>query len=207
MELINVKFSDEIITDELREIIFHNPAPFLANFYDSAYRIIEADFMRLLAEFEGNGMGRNLVMQRTLERIIIDLIRNASQSSKIINADPVYPGNHFIHKSLVYLQHHFREQITLEQIAQESSLSPNYFSECFHKATGKTFKSYLHELRINFAASLIKCSDLPVTEICFASGFNSLPHFLRSFKQYSGMSPNIYRKKYTAQFQQNKAYS
>jgi AraC-like DNA-binding protein/mannose-6-phosphate isomerase-like protein (cupin superfamily) len=201
MELINVKFSDELISNELREIISCNTAPFWANFKNSEYQSMEADFMRLLAEFEGNGLGKDLVLKSTLERIIIDLIRNSHQNKENIISQPVYQVGHSIHRSLVYLQHHFREPVTLEQIAQESNLSANYFSECFHHSTGKTFKGYLHELRINFAASLIKCSDLPVTEICFASGFNSLPHFLRSFKQHFGMSPNAYRKQYTAQVQ------
>lgn len=201
MDLINVKFSDELISNELREIIYCNPAPFWASFSNSEYQSIEADFMRLLAEFEGNCLGKNRILQATLERIIIDLIRNSNQNKAHMGSQPVYQVSHSIHRSLVYLQHHFREPVTLEQIAQESNLSPNYFSECFHQSTGKTFKSYLHELRINFAASLIKCSDLPVTEICFASGFNSLPHFLRSFKQHFDMPPNAYRKQYTAQAQ------
>ena len=197
MEIINVKFSDQIISKELREVLYCNPLPLLANFSDIEYRSIEADFMRLLAEFEGDGLWKNIIIKGTLERIIIDLIRKSNQDIVNIDSNPIHKRRSSIHRSLTYLQLHFREPVTLEQIAQESNLSPNYFSERFHKLTGKTFKGYLHELRINFAASMIKSSDLPVTEICFASGFNSLPHFLRSFKQYFGMSPNAYRKQYS----------
>lgn len=201
MELINVKFSDEVISNELRELISGSPSPFYSNFSCNEFNRLEADFMRLLSEFEGTAPGKKLVLQGTLERIIIDLLRssNSNFNTKPAVAKPLFQSNQSIHRSLIFLQHHFREPLTLEQVAQVSNMSANYFSEFFHKSTGKTFKSHLHELRINFAASLIKCSRLPVTEICFASGFNSLPHFMRSFKQHFGMPPSTYRRQYSEQ--------
>jgi len=73
-------------------------------------------------------------------------------------------------------------------------LSAHYFSECFHKATGYSFQSFLQLQRIQFAKALLRSSTLAVTDICFASGFHSLPHFEKAFKQKIGVSPRDYRK-------------
>jgi transcriptional regulator GlxA family with amidase domain len=94
-----------------------------------------------------------------------------------------------IRRALIYMHHHFREQLTLEEVAAQARLSPNYFSECFHKATGSRFQSYLQELRLRFARTLLEMSDLHVTTICHASGFNTLSHFERAFKGRHGQPP------------------
>jgi len=55
-----------------------------------------------------------------------------------------------IRTALVYIHHHFREQLTLNDVAGHARLSPSYFSECFHRTTGSSFQRYLQELRLRF---------------------------------------------------------
>jgi AraC-like DNA-binding protein len=92
------------------------------------------------------------------------------------------------------MHNHFRENLYLKDVAQQANLAPNYFSEAFHKLTGIPFQTYLQDLRLRFALALLRVSDLSVTEICYASGFNTLSHFLRVFKQKFHQSPNTFRR-------------
>ncbi|WP_420871978.1 helix-turn-helix domain-containing protein [Cohnella rhizosphaerae] len=49
-------------------------------------------------------------------------------------------------------------------------------------------------MRIRFAKSLLLASESSITEICYASGFNTLAHFERVFREKTGMSPIAFRK-------------
>jgi AraC-like DNA-binding protein len=82
----------------------------------------------------------------------------------------------------------------LEDASKQARLAPNYFSDVFRRATGISFQHYLQELRISFARSLLRASSLPVTDICYASGFRTLTHFERVFKQKYGLTPRAYRQ-------------
>jgi AraC-like DNA-binding protein len=94
-----------------------------------------------------------------------------------------------VHDALIYLHHHFREPLTLDAVARHAHLTPNYFSGCFHQATGASFQCYLQDLRLRFAMSLLCVSDLPVTDICYAAGFHTVSHFVRAFRQKSAARP------------------
>ncbi|WP_028611604.1 helix-turn-helix transcriptional regulator [Paenibacillus harenae] len=99
-----------------------------------------------------------------------------------------------IRNALLYIQHHFREPLSLANAADYAGLSANYFSECFRRQVGISFQDYLNESRLQFASALLRSSELPVTEVCFAAGFNTISHFDRIFKRKFGCSPREYRK-------------
>jgi transcriptional regulator GlxA family with amidase domain len=98
-----------------------------------------------------------------------------------------------VHNALLYLHHHFRSPLTLENVAAQAGLTPTYFTHIFHQMTGMQFQKYLQTLRLRFAAALLQASTLPVTEICFASGFGDMAHFGRVFHARYGLSPSHFR--------------
>jgi AraC-like DNA-binding protein len=92
-----------------------------------------------------------------------------------------------------YVRSKYAEKITLNDIANEVHMGRESFSRFFSKIMNKPFFSFLNEYRINAACKLLIESDLPVTEICYACGFESLPFFYRQFKRYKGNTPYQYR--------------
>ena len=194
LKLINIKFSDEMLAEALRELLFNTSGLICAKLAGYDLKWIKHEFELLCVEFNQLELCRDILIKGALERILITLIRYKDLDSA--GSTESYPGvlHTSINKALAYIHNHFREPLTLKGIAQKVHLSANYFSECFHKAAGSSFQSYVLNTRLNFARSLITVSDLPVTEICYASGFNSLPHFTRAFKKVFGSSPNSYRK-------------
>jgi AraC-like DNA-binding protein len=63
----------------------------------------------------------------------------------------------------------------------------------FKKAAGMTFTEYVSRVRIEKAKNLLLNPHARVSEVAFASGFQSIPHFNRVFRKYAGMAPRAYR--------------
>ena len=99
-----------------------------------------------------------------------------------------------IERAINFMEKHYDEDISLDQIARAAYLSTYHFCRLFKKQVGTTCNKYLSILRIERAKELLKETDLPVTEISFKAGFNYLTHFERVFKRLEGMTPSAYRQ-------------
>ena len=95
-----------------------------------------------------------------------------------------------------YIAAHFREPITLSDVAREFYLSPTYFSNAFTKQNGCSFVTYLTRLRVFHAQKLLVTTDRSIIEIASDAGFNTFSSFSRAFKLQAGLSPGEYRKAY-----------
>lgn len=95
-----------------------------------------------------------------------------------------------------YIQNHFSEQITLEEVSSIVGLSAAYFSVLFKKEEGEGFAKYLINVRMEQAKILLRETNCPVAEICRRVGYNDLKHFTHTFEKAAGVKPSIYRKLY-----------
>lgn len=95
---------------------------------------------------------------------------------------------------MAFLQEHFTEKITLENIAQAASVSSRECLRCFRNAIHQTPMEYLMEYRVRQAAKLLEETDRSVTDIAMATGWGSSSYFAKIFYRYYGKSPNSYRK-------------
>ncbi len=91
------------------------------------------------------------------------------------------------------LHTHFSEDWTVEKMAALLNLSPSYFHALYKAAFGIAPKHDLGRIRLRHAASLLKHSNLNMNEVSEKSGFRSPFHFIRSFKNAFGTTPNQYR--------------
>ncbi|CAG7638728.1 helix-turn-helix domain-containing protein [Paenibacillus allorhizosphaerae] len=195
MELYNIVFSEELLTGELRSLLFAGQTAYSVQFDKENDVSVVQEFRRIEAEMGVRTTGYPIVVKGSLERILVEMFRKSSAAPKERERD-ITQHAASIRRALIYMQHHFREELKLEDAAREAQMAPNYFSACFKKTAGISFQHYLQELRISFASSLLRASVLPVTEICFASGFQTLTHFERVFKQKHSKSPKAYRQSF-----------
>ena len=79
-------------------------------------------------------------------------------------------------------------------VARQVRLSPAAFSRFFKRSVGKTYVSYLNELRIGRACRELIETDMNVTEIAFRAGFNNLSNFNRRFRRMKALTPRAYRR-------------
>lgn len=96
--------------------------------------------------------------------------------------------------ALEYIEHNFQKPITLEQLAKVAGLSPKYFCRHFRNTLQKTPIDYLNHYRIVHARQLLETSKLSIVEVADACGYNDRSYFVRSFKKYTGITPNQYIK-------------
>jgi AraC-like DNA-binding protein len=89
---------------------------------------------------------------------------------------------------------HFQEQIPLAQIASHAGLVPSSFCRYFKSKTGKSFTTFILELRVGLACRLLLEQDSLVKKVCYDSGFNNFSSFHKHFKSITGLSPQNYQR-------------
>ncbi len=100
----------------------------------------------------------------------------------------------FVEGGMYYMDTHYTEQISVEDVAATVGLSASYFTKCFRLQTGYSPHEYLTLKRISRAKELLLSSRSTVQEIAAASGYASQENFIRSFRKSVGVSPAMYRK-------------
>jgi AraC family transcriptional regulator len=93
-----------------------------------------------------------------------------------------------------FLEASIEETVTLAGVAREACLSPFHFHRHFRAAFGETPRDYLTRRRLERARDLLARTDLPVTEICLATGHESLGSFSASFRRRYGLPPARFRR-------------
>ena len=97
-------------------------------------------------------------------------------------------------KSIAYINSHYMNPLTLDDVARRAGLSRYYFSRMFKKETGHSFKKYLNINRMDAAKKILGLPEMNVSQACYSVGFNDVSYFARIFKRYEGISPSIFRK-------------
>lgn len=92
-----------------------------------------------------------------------------------------------------YIDTHLDQPLSLDEIAAQVHLSRFHFLRRFRRHFHETPHQYHTRRRIEKAKELLATSELPITEICFTVGFESLGSFSTLFHQIVGWSPSIYR--------------
>ena len=100
--------------------------------------------------------------------------------------------NHF-DAVCAYIDAHLDQPLSVDDLAARAHLSRYHFIRRFHRTYHRTPHQYLIHKRLERAKELLANSEMPVTEICFAVGFESLGSFSTLFRNVVGWSPSIYR--------------
>jgi two-component system, response regulator YesN len=95
---------------------------------------------------------------------------------------------------LIDERHHL--PITVDDIAKEVFLSPNYIRTLFKDRMGETILDYMTKQRIQHASELLRDKSLKIHEISHAVGYENVSYFCSVFHKHKGSTPNEYRKKY-----------
>ena len=95
-----------------------------------------------------------------------------------------------------YIDEHYREEISLEQLSNIAGMSPAAFSRYFKLRTGKNISEFIVDIRLGHASRRLIDTTDAVSEICWTTGFNTLSNFNRLFRKRKGCSPTEFREKY-----------
>lgn len=95
---------------------------------------------------------------------------------------------------ITYVEEHFREPVSLDEMARLLGFGKEYFCRFFKRNMGMTFLSYLNEIRLVHAYGDLLNTNDPISQIIEANGFTSQKLFNSSFKALYGCTPSSVRK-------------
>ena len=156
---------------------------FKFNLTDHVVSQRELDLRVLKREYPAMEIQKNLVEQK--------LMTVAEQ----IAAQEVAAPSKMIRAALDYIQGHFHENISLQDVAENINISKNYLCDIFKKELGVTFINYVTNLRIEKAKEYLSGTDMKMYEVSSAVGYNDYAYFSQIFKKHTGKTLSSYRKK------------
>lgn len=146
----------------------------------------------ILREMEQKNTGYEDVCQAYMEILIIRLMRSTTLS---VPSEPqISSGNRQCAAVRRYIDLHFKEPLTLEQLAEESHMNKYYLSHAFKREYGTSPINYMISRRIEESKYLLAETDLSMTQIAQLLGFSSLSYFSQVFRRTQSVSPLEYRQ-------------
>jgi AraC-like DNA-binding protein len=145
-------------------------------------------FQNMLEEIRVKKAGYRSIVNSFMHQFLIVILRNSQLNFHIKSTDTSITVDK-INDTIQFLKTHFFDQIDIDHAAQMSNMSRSYFHANFKKVTGKTYIEFLNDLRIKSADKLFKTTELDTNTIAFRSGFTSVSHFYKVFKETTGNTP------------------
>lgn len=165
-----------------------------------AVSCVYAEIVKLLAEtrcpvqdmIEDHTLTYNKIMKcQTLEGVMEELYQFVAQICDAVSGNKSSANKRIILEAKAYMQKNFRNpKLTLEAVASEVNLSPNYFSVQFKQTTGESFINCLTNMRIENAKKLLNSGGYRAYEAAYASGYDNPTYFSTIFKKRTGVSPS-----------------
>ena len=105
-----------------------------------------------------------------------------------------------VEKTVAYIKENYRENLSLNFLADMAKLSPNYFIKIFKERLGYSPVKYVNVLRVERAKFLLEHTDKPIGDVMEEVGFWDAAHFSKLFKYETGYSPSKFRKALTSRY-------
>ncbi len=149
-------------------------------------------FEKAFSAFTGDVYGFEIIVQIELMHMLHGIISNLSD--RIAESDLIQNKDSARIKQMIgYIQAHYAEPLTVSQIAGASSISESECYRCFRKLLDTSPIDYLLQYRIRVAAGMLANTGMSISDICYATGFNSPSYFAKVFRHALQSSPRAYR--------------
>lgn len=153
-------------------------------------------FDQLRADLAGTAPADKIVAQARLLTILLIMRREAAARTP---HDPFHPvaeptygqtrRKGILRGAKSYLERHYAELVSLDDVARELQVSPYYLSHVFSEESDFSLFSYLTSLRMEKAQALLREGRMNVSEVATAVGYESANYFSKVFKKHCGESP------------------
>lgn len=183
---------------KLSEITKNKNKYFLCNstiHYNDNYKILRQYIIKILNEHFENKDYKELYMNKLNSELLIFLINNFCDN--IITDYSVETNERDrINKILDYIDGHFKDNLRLEDLANQFYVTPQYLSKYFKENTGITFLKYINNIRLQYAIEDLKNTNDTILKIALDNGFPNVSSFTKVFYDSYKTKPTEYRKKY-----------
>ncbi|RCX11154.1 AraC family transcriptional regulator [Anaerobacterium chartisolvens] len=143
--------------------------------------------------------GKNTAYELSVKSRLLSLFSTIFRKSLYINVpaskkDSFRPKKYHTLKNILgYISQNYNGKLTLADISKSVSLTPQYLCKLFKEMTGTNIVDYINNYRIETAATLLKATNLSITDIALNCGFENISYFNRVFKRETGYTPTEFR--------------
>ena len=205
MEVLVLTFAPEVIADPAGTVSDEYLKPFLylgSHFKnlipstDERTGDMHVIMDEIAAEARRREKGYEGMIRADILRILTLLIRHYEKegTDTDINLSEKKRSMKRLEEAVYYINSHFTDNLTLEDVAGKAYMSPNYFSTYFKNVTNRKFSDYLTMLRLNRVQELFLTTDRTVASIAMECGFRNMSNFYRLYKKHVGELPQKGKK-------------
>lgn len=167
--------TDTLPALEQREPLRHRPG---------CYELILRRMKAIQRQWEEQPSYYVMMSQALLMEVLIYINRELDRGI-------IPPERHrYVERMKRYIEQHYRERVTKEDLGDEIGKSPNYAAALFKNVTNQTISEYVHDQRMKRALYLLTESRLTIQEIAEFLGYRDLSYFYRIFKRLMGSPPS-----------------
>jgi len=204
--LSRVKVGDKkgakiILNELLGHVLFNNGN----NIEVTRARVLELMIVLSRAVVEGGGdlemvFGLNfkylneVSTLNNVERLCEWIIKVLDRFSECVYNMENINNFHIIQKSMEYINHNIKTNISLDSVAEYVYLSPSYFSRLFKKEMGINFIDYLNKVRVEESKKYLTDLKVSLSDIAHCVGFTDQSYYTKVFKKIEGIAPGQFRK-------------
>lgn len=132
----------------------------------------------------------------TAEAMIDDLVTTTLDSfMEGIEAVESRISHKKVKEIVLYIRNRFNQELSIQSLAEQFYLSPNYLCQLFKREAGETIVEHISRQRIEYACKLLEETDMSIYQVGEKCGFNDYFYFTRIFKRYRKMTPTQYRER------------
>ena len=189
---------DAIMTmRDIKSMAMHFNKPFHLRDGSEAHVRIRELLLRARDTYEKRELMWNTVCYSCFLRIYATLAQRYLNGIRARTGDQVRNvDSEVITAAMTYINNHYKDELSLEDVAGFAGFSRYYFSRSFKKQTGYSFKDYLCQKRLQVAVDLLIRTNRPMRDVAMDSGFGSVATFNRVFREQKGCTPTQYRAIY-----------
>ena len=177
------------LSDILENIVFSDCTELNAPIVIKDATPLEARMKLLTTEYFLGDDYCDELLSSTLKSIIISMVRTLN-----IKNNPYGNKGFILTQNIIqYIQHHYEEDISYETMSEIFHFNASHINRVFKKNTGKSLHAFLLDYRLNIAMELLRSQAAPINEIAAMVGFTDIPHFIKTFKKFTGVTPAKYR--------------
>ncbi|HHV97282.1 MAG TPA: helix-turn-helix transcriptional regulator [Clostridiaceae bacterium] len=181
-ELKNKNFSYDFAKQKLTELV---------SLYYVLIKSVDKDIIKEM----GKDMFSQFINLSDIDEFQVWFVNIIRQISNIVSEKESRSRTSEVIKSAInYIIDNINSDITLNDIAEHVSLSPNYLSKIFKDETGKNIQDFITQERMERAKKLLLSTNMKIEEISFEVGYNNTAYFIRRFKEMYGKTPKKFRE-------------
>ena len=186
-KLLKLQFNEQMLPKELNEFIFSSRNRFCFSLSEDELQEMIGWMELIEAESRDRLRFHDCMVRNAISTLVVILLRKISPLPTIATPS-------ILQKAIAYAHTHFRENISLTQVASYCAVTQNYLGKRFSEWMGVSFSEYLNTVRLRYACSLLSSTDLHVREIAISSGYSSIEYFEYIFKKKLSCTPLEYRR-------------